>query len=327
MSEKSIITQLLNSKEPAVRLKTYLRLLEYDYDSTEVKKLTANIKEESPTVSTIFSYLPKDETSKSFHVYAKFQGTHWLLSILADIGYPPGDAALLPSINREMNWLLSKDRWKAKPIINGKTRFCASQDSNGLYAALSLGFYDERCNTLADRLIQHQWPDGGWNCDKNPAAINSSYHESLIPLRALYFYSNVKSNSQVQNAIDKATELFLKRKLFRRLSNGEVINDHWLLFHYPPYWHYDILMALKVLAEANKILDKRCSDALDLLESKRFVDGGFPREGKYCQSSNPDRRNFNPGDWKPTHKNKMNEWITIDALFILKKAKRIDIDY
>jgi len=324
MSEKSIIDILLNSQEPAIRLKTYLLLLDHEYDSSEVKKILVSLKTDSPIISNLFAYLPKDNTSKTFHVYKKWQGAHWILSLLADIGYPPGDNDLIPSIDREMKWLLGK---KLKLVINGKTRFCASQEGNGLYSALALGFFDERCKHIANRLIDHQWEDGGWNCDRKPEAHNSSYHESLIPLRALYYYSKEEKNPQLLKAIDKATELFLKRRLYKRLSNREIINKKWLLLHYPPYWHYDILFALKVLSEMNIIHDKRCVDALDLLESKRIENGGFPREEKYCQSLNPEGRMFTPGDWKITSKTKMNEWITIDTLYILKKAKRIEIEY
>ncbi|MCG3223575.1 MAG: hypothetical protein H7647_03845, partial [Candidatus Heimdallarchaeota archaeon] len=187
-----------------------------------------------------------------------------------------------------MEWLLDGKRWESKPLINGRRRFCASQESNGLYAALSLGFFDERCKLLADRLIQHQWSDGGWNCDRKASASKSSYHESLIPLRALNRYLSVEKSPQLISAIDRAAELFHKRKLFKRISDGEVIKKRWLSLHYPPYWHYDILSALKVLAEANKLQDDRCHDALDILESKRLFDGGFPKEEKYCQSSNPE---------------------------------------
>jgi len=327
LSEKPVITQLLNSTEPAVRLKTHLYLLDHDYETSEVKKLVVNLKKESPLISGLFSYLPKDETSETFHVYTKWQGAHWILAQLADIGYPPGDRDLIPSINREMNWLLSPKHWKSKPLINGRRRFCASQEGNGLYAALSLGFFDERCRLLADRLIQHQWSDGGWNCDKKPAANKSSYHESLLPLRALNRYLREEKTPQLLNAIDRAAELFHKRNLYKRISDGEVINKRWLSLHYPAYWHYDLLSALKVLAEANKLQDDRCHDALDLLESKRLIDGGFPKEKKYCQSSNPETSYFTPADWKSVNSRKMNEWVTIDALFILKEAKRIDLDY
>ncbi len=319
-----MIDILLSSTEPAIRLKTYLRLLDHDYKTAEVKRITNNIKKNSPLLKTLFSYLPKDEKNKTFHVYSKWQGAHWILSELADIGYPPGDKALVPSINKEMNWLMGR---KLELEIDGRRRFCASQDGNGIYSAISLGFFDDRCKFLADRLAEHQWHDGGWNCDRKPEAINSSYNESLIPLRALNLYLKEEKSSKIEKAVSQSIELFLKRKLFKRIRDEKVINKKWVMLHYPPYWHYDILMALKVLGEADKLLDKSCNEALDLLESKRLADGGFPKEESYCQSSNPDARYFSPGDWKRVSKTRMNEWVTIDSLYILKKAKRIDIEY
>ncbi|MHA2357797.1 MAG: hypothetical protein ACXABK_03380 [Candidatus Heimdallarchaeaceae archaeon] len=223
-----------------------------------------------------------------------------------------------------MKWLLGR---KLKLVIDGRTRFCASQDGNGLYSAISLGFFDERCKLLAERLADHQWEDGGWNCDRKPEASKSSYHESLLPLRALNLYSKVENNLRVQKTVEQAAELILKRNLYRRLSDGQVINQKWLMLHYPSYWYYDVLVALKVLGEADKLLDKRCNEALDLLEAKRLEDGGFPKEAKYCQSSNPNARYFSPADWSGVDKKKMNEWVTIDSLYVLKKAKRIDIVY
>lgn len=40
-------------------------------------------------------------------------------------------------------------------------------------------------------------------------------------------------------------------------------------------------MRIEVLAEAGFIDDPRCQDALDLSESKRLPDGGWPAEKKY----------------------------------------------
>ncbi len=325
--EDKLIKQLLESSEPAVRLKTYLRLLDHDYETSEVKSIISDMRTKSSIISQLFSTLPKDEQSKTVHVYTKWQGIHWTLSCLADIGYPPNDDFLQLSIDYELKWLLSEEHWKKKPIIDGRRRFCASQESNGLFSILSLGFADERSDILAERLMKYQWPDGGWNCDKKPEVKNSSYHESIIPFRSLNLYAEQKNDQRARNAANKASELFLKRKLFRKQSDGSIINPRWLKLHYPPYWHYDIFIALKVLAEANKITDSRCNEALDLLESKRTTDGGFPKEGRYCQFKNTEKSYFTPANWGSVNKRKMNEWVTIDALYILKKAKRIDLDY
>ena len=112
-----------------------------------------------------------------------------------------------------------------------------------------------------------------------------------------------------------------------QFGDNEIINKKWVMLRYPSYWHYDIISILKVLAETGKIQDKRCNDGLDLLETKRLPDGGFPKEDKYCQTANPEKRYYTPSDWQTVNKKKINEWVTIDALYILKKAKRIDLVY
>ncbi len=85
---------------------------------------------------------------------------------------------------------------------------------------------------------------------------------------------------------------------------------------------YDILFALKVMAEAGFIGDERCSDALDLLETKRLPDGGFPAEFRYYR---PTDKRLSCGSlvgWGPTGTSKMNEFVTVDALGVLKAAAR-----
>ena len=325
MKVKNIIERLLESREPAVKLKTNLRLLDYDYDSSTVIKITKNIKKDSPLLSSLFSFLPKDKKSYEFHAYNKWHGIHWILASLADIGYPLSDGDLIPSRNIELDWLLSDEHWSRRKTIAGRKRFCASIEGNGLYSILSLGLDDGRCSKLADRLVKHQWGDGGWNCDKHPEAINSSYHESLIPMRALNVYARITNDKASRIAINRATELFLKRKLFRSLKNNEIIHNNWIKLHYPPFWHYDTLTALKILAEVGKIRDSRCNEALDILESKQLSDGGFPAEAKYYQSSNINKSHYSPANWGGTSKIRMNEWVTVDALYVLTKAKRMVI--
>lgn len=92
--------------------------------------------------------------------------------------------------------------------------------------------------------------------------------ESLIPLRALVLHARVTGNAQSRAAAERAAEVFLTRKLFRRRRDGSVISQDFILLHYPCYWHYDILFGLKVFAEAGWIRDERCEEALELLQSK-----------------------------------------------------------
>ena len=183
---------------------------------------------------------------------------------------------------------------------------------------MQLGLDDARAAKLAKRLMSWQWPDGGWNCDKNPQAQRSSFMESLIPMRALNLYSIVTGSAEVKVSVQRASEIFLNRGLYKRQSNGKVMKYDFTKLHYPCYWHYDILFGLKVMAEAGFISDPRCKDALNLLESKRLSDGGFPAEKvNYTVNSSL-------VDWGQANKMKSNQFVTKDALYVLKEAGRLN---
>ena len=69
--------------------------------------------------------------------------------------------------------------------------------------------------------------------------------------------------------------------------------------------------------------DPRCREALDLLEAKRLPDGGWPAEGKFYQR--PSRELTAGADyvsWGGTGRRRTNEWVTVDALAVLRAAGR-----
>jgi hypothetical protein len=263
-----------------------------------------------------------------FHPYGKWFGAHWVLAALADIGYPPGDASLHPLRDQVYGWLLSEDHLPSVQVLNGRPRRHASQEGNALWSTLRLGVADERADRLARNLIGWQWPDGGWNCDKNPSAHTSSFHETLLPLRALALYGRERSDEGALDAARRAAEVFLSRRLFRRRTDGSVIAQGFVKLHYPSYWHYDVLAGLKVTAEAGFLADPRCAEALDLLESKRLADGGFATEGRYYRTNERRMKSgrrlsgYSLVDWGGASSRRTNEWVTAQALAVLRAAGR-----
>jgi hypothetical protein len=255
--------------------------------------------------------------------YQKWYGAHWVLSQLADIGYPPGDQSLIPLREQLYDWLFSERHASGIRVINGLTRRCASQEGNAVYSLTKLGLDDEKTEILVKKLIGWQWPDGGWNCDKNPSASNSSFMESLIPFRALAIYGKTKNHSGALQAAKKASEIFLKRYMFLGERSGKVIHEDFIHLHYPCYWHYDILFGLKVMKEAGLMGDKRCKKALEILKLKQLPDGSFPAERKYYQviSSSVKVRKSGSSlvDWGGTSKKVGNMWVTRDANYVLGK--------
>jgi hypothetical protein len=302
--------------EPALAWKAAVNLLGHAADSAEAET-AAHTTRHSPLVTRLLS--ERDAAGKiPHHPYKKWNGAHWVLSILADLGYPAGDGSLRPMLDQSYAWLLGEAHQKHIRLVDGRTRRCASQEGNALWYSLRLGLADPRSEELAARLVKWQWPDGGWNCDKRPEVTISSFMESLIPLRALALYAKASGDPRAARSAERAAEIFLKRRLFKRQGDGTVMDEHFTLLCYPCYWHYNILFGLVVMAEAGFIADPRCRAALDLLESKRLPDGGFPAEETYTRTTRPGLSCYSLVAYGGTSKTRMNPFVTADALYVSK---------
>ncbi len=333
----SVIDTLLASDEPSVRYKVRTRVLGEPRDSPAILSLRKEIRQSPRVRELLADRSTSGRIRPVHHVYKKWIGAHWVMATLADIGYPSGDPDLLPARDQLCECWLHEDVTReyvcasarppssdaGVPVINGRARRCGSQQGNALYAATVLGLLDEKCDQLARLLMRWQWPDGGWNCDRKPGAATSSFWESLIPLRALSAYGRATGNAEAMAAADRAAEVFLKRRLFRRASDGSVMNQEFVRLHYPCYWRYDILFGLKVMAESGHINDPRCGDALDLLESKRLPDGGWPAEERFYKAVGNMSSNADRVSWGGVSAKRMNEWVTADALYVLRASGRV----
>jgi hypothetical protein len=314
-----IIQRLLQSREPSIRFKVLTQILAHEIASTEIRNLQEEVRR-SARVQRLLSERNADGQIPG-HPYSKWKGAHWVLATLADLGYPPGDESLIPLREQVYGWLLSDGHRKGVRIIAGRARRCASQEGNALFALLALGLADERTEELAQGLRQWQWPDGGWNCDKKPEANHSSFMESLLPLRGLALHARRTGDERSRQAAERAAEVFLKRELFKRQSDGSLIDEEFITLHYPWYWHYDILFGLKVMAEAGWLDDERCRAALSLLKSRQLADGGFAAEKKYYQNNPKAKTGRSLVDWGGTSRRQMNEFVTVEALSVLMAAK------
>ena len=71
--------------------------------------------------------------------------------------------------------------------------------------------------------------------------------------------------------------------------------------------------------------DPRCKDALDWLESKRLPDGGWPAEKRFYRTTGKSGSGAERVDWGGTSRRRMNEWVTADALHVLRAAGRLNV--
>lgn len=323
---RPIVDQLLASDEPSIRWRVRVAVLGEDPTSRPLQRLREEIRR-SPRARRLIEGHAQLRRS----TYAKWQGGHWVLLALAELGYPPGAEELLPLRDRVLRtWLAERyfrdydpavtpsDRGRAGvPVIDGRHR--RSQHGAALLSVVRLGLADERAAALVERLRHWQWPDGGWNCHTKPEARSSSVYETLLPMRGLAAYARAEPDSSAAEAARRAAGVLLERRLLLRRSTGRLIRRDWANLHYPVYWRYDVLAALKGLAEAGLLDDERCRDGLDLLLRKQLPSGGWALEGRYY-------RDVGPGqgqelvDWGEVDAGRRNEWVTVDALTVLAAA-------
>ena len=77
------------------------------------------------------------------------------------------------------------------------------------------------------------------------------------------------------------------------------------------------------MAEIGRLDDPRCQKALDLLEEKQLPSGGWAAERRLYTVSSSVMTRAEYVDWGGASRREMNEWVTVDALHVLRAAGRM----
>jgi len=337
MSLEQVAQTLLRSKEPSVRWKVRVHILGENPESKRVRDLAQQVRQSRRVRALLAHRDSRGRLRPVGNPYSKWQGAHWVLATLADIGYPRADRSLLAMGDQVL------DRWLADvyyrefdakteadayrgvgvPRMRGRYRRCASQQGNALYFLTKLGLADGRVDAFVERLLHWQWPDGGWNCDKHPSADTSSFWESRHAMLGLALYAERTKETRARDAATRAAEVFLSRQLSLERRSGRVMNPEFLRLHYPLYYGYDILGGLKAMAEIGRLDDPRCEKGLNLLEEKQLPGGGWAAERRLYTVSSSVKTRAEYVDWGGARTREMNEWVTADALHVLRAAGRM----
>jgi hypothetical protein len=317
--DRAAIAWLLDSDEPAIRAQTLAGVVGLDDDDAAVRAARRAIHD-GPIVRTLLAGQGPDG-DVGVPAYAKWAGTHWRLLSLAELDAPP-DARMRAAAEHELAWIRAPSRVARarRAGIDGRVRWCGSQDGAALLVCVRLGMADdERVGATARSLVEWQWPDGGWNCDVRPAASRSSFNETLKALWGLAEFATVTGDQSAREAADRAAEFLLRHRLYRSERTGQP-HEKLLRFRVPAYWHYDALDGLLVLARIGRLDDERTGDALDEVERQRRPDGRWAARGRHWRPPGSRGSNVEVVDWGP---NVPNERVTLHALTVLRAAGRI----
>ncbi len=187
---------------------------------------------------------------------------------------------------------------EVEPCINGK--------------AVAIGsYFGQDVSGIVDRLLSEQLSDGGWNCEAERGSTRSSFHTTIDVLEGLLQHErSVGAPAVVTAARRKGEEYLLDRRMFRRLSTGEVVDAEWLRFSFPTRYFYDVLRGLDYLWSAGVEPDQRWAEAIDLVKSKRAEDGRWPLENPHPGSVyfDMDEGEGNPSRWNTLRAMRVLDW-------------------
>jgi hypothetical protein len=195
------------------------------------------------------------------------------LALLRDLGLDPASdqarrAVGLVRDNVTWHW------WDNASFFAGEVEPCI----NGRVVAIG-AYFGEDVLRVVDRLLGEQMEDGGWNCEQENGSTVGSFHTTICVLEGLVEHVQASgARGDVAAAISRGQDYLLARRLFHRLSTGEVVDPAFALFGFPTCYHYDVLRGLDHLRSASVDPDERLADPIALVESKRDADGRWPLE-------------------------------------------------
>ena len=229
--------------------------------------------------------------------------TAYSLVALHDFGVDPDD----DRVRRAVAQVREHCRWEhaGQPFFDGEVEPCI----NGMVVSLG-AYFDQDVEGVVARLAGEQLEDGGWNCEVENGSVRSSFNTTIRVLEGLLAHERITGGSADSIAARRrGEEYLLERRLFRRLSTGEVVDPAWLQFSFPTRWHYDALRGLEYFRTAGDRPDPRIDEAIELVREKQQPDGTW-----LLENTHPGAVHFalEDGDGRPSR------WNTLRALRVLR---------
>ena len=236
--------------------------------------------------------------------------TLYTLVVLMDLGLDPASTQARKMIDRVDKRLAFKPL-NNRPFLDGETEPCINGRILGLGA-----YFKEPNDRLAKQLLRQQLEDGGWNCEavepspKRPKSRRSSFHTTICVLEGLLAYERAgRKSAAVTKARKRGEDYLLKRRMFRSLRTGEVIDERWLGFSFPTFWHYDVLRGLDYLRNAGVKPDRRVREAIEIVTKRRHQNGRWPLNLLHAESISVEME---------TAVGSASRWNTLRALRVLR---------
>ncbi len=276
-------------------------------------------------------YWPPDDTCYN----PKFTSTVWQLMLLGEMGLPHTEwiesAAERFMEQHQMEngafcWrrIGGRGKMEEEPCLTG----------NMLRTLLVFGYGDDpRVRKALDWLPEFQFEDGGWNCDyPSYDPTHSSFMSTIEPLWAYSEIPRSKWTRRMKDSIERAAEFLLVHRVYKSHRNWRPVELRGMSrafggglltkFHFPMYYYYDALHALRVLTKLGYRDDERISDAVHLMLSKKTPEGKWLLEGDWVRERKDKIRKTIVN---LEQLNEPSKWITLGCYRVLAKTGDLQV--
>ena len=236
--------------------------------------------------------------------------TFHVLELLRRLGLDPQSEQVRRAIGLVREHVTWRDPdfvtpWADNRFFEGEVEPCI----NGNVVATG-AYFGVDMSRLVDRLLDEQLTDGGWNCEVENGATVSSFGTTINVLEGLLEHERaIGGSARVADARLRGQAYLLERRLFRRKTTGEVIDESWLRFSFPHWYHYDVLRGLEYLRSAAVEPDERVAEAIGVVQGKRDAEGQWPLENSHAGKAH---FQMDQGDGEPSR------WNTLRAMRVLR---------
>ena len=205
----------------------------------------------------------------------KWTSTTYTLLLLHWLGVPPGNPQALAGCRQLWDGAQYHDGGLTLSRSIGKPEACIT--AMLVLLAFSFDYHDDRREQAVSWLLDQQLADSGWNCRSvRDGSRHGSFHTSISVLDALLEYQRRGGERDVRAAIHRGQEFFLSHELYRSHRSGEVVNQAFARFPFPPQWHFDVLRGLDHFRADGASGDPRLAAAVEVVRGARRPDGAWP---------------------------------------------------
>jgi hypothetical protein len=308
---------LLEDSQPSIKYLTLTQLFGKKENDPDARRTKQSIAQKGWAADILSRQEKGGYWASTSKLYTpKYLSTNWMLLVLSDLGLTKDSD---PRIEKSCNlWIKSFSKPDGGFAMEGSKASHVCTAGNMARALVKFGYDDHpSVKSCFEWFVKSQAKLGGWSCFGSGRNL-----DSWEPLSAFAVYPREKWTGEMKEAVEKAAEFFLERKL-------HIQGDHyepWYRFHYPVHYYYDLLVGLDFMTALGYRGDNRLDHAIEVLKKKKN-----PRTGRWnLDAVHPDVDGAT-AEWFRVHPKQAptpfalekagepSKMITLKALVVLKR--------